>query len=107
MTGAPTTGQGGPSPGGPGEPLVATTRGDANPSADPWRLALAPGTQLGQQRLAVPLLGRALAGGRHTALPVAAGALLLASALALRRRPLACACAAAGHTGRAPGTHRP
>lgn len=82
-------------PGGPGAPLVVTTRGDANPTDDPWRLALTPGAQLGQQRLAAPLLGHVLAGGRHSAVPLAAGALLLAVAGALRRRPLHCACAPA------------
>lgn len=79
----------------PGRPATVTTRGDANPTPDAWRLALPPGTQLGQQRLAVPLLGHVLAGGRAAAAPAAAGALLLAAALALRRRPLPCACAAA------------
>ncbi len=75
--------------------VVATTRGDANRTADPWRLSLVPGTQLGQQRLTVPLLGHALAGGRRTTVPVAAGALLLCAAVVLRRRPLPCTCSAA------------
>lgn len=85
----------------PGTPAWAGTRGDANASADPWHLALAPGTQLGRERFVVPALGRLLAGGRRTAVPVAAALVLFALAGALFRRPVACTCPGS------PGTSSP
>lgn len=69
-----------------------TTRGDANPTTDPWRVALTPDAQLGRVRFVAPRLGRLVAGGRGTSLPVAGGLLLLTVAAQLRRRPLSCGC---------------
>ncbi|SDG08202.1 signal peptidase I [Klenkia brasiliensis] len=62
-----------------------TTRGDANPAADPWRVSLTGGS-FGRTVLVVPLLGRVLAGGPVAALSLLAGAAaLLAGAGSLRR----------------------
>jgi signal peptidase len=62
-----------------------TTKGDANPGADPWQVSLA-GADLGRSVLVVPWVGRVVAGGAGSALArVAGGALLLGGAGALRR----------------------
>jgi len=72
---------------------VMTTKGDANPDADPWRVSLTRGS-FGRAVLVVPLLGRAVAGGPLAALSLlAGGAALVAGAAALRRgRREAAAC---------------
>lgn len=66
-----------------GQPLL-TTKGDANPAADPWRVATRH-ADVGRAILVVPYLGRILAGGTPTALAcVLGGAALLAGLNALR-----------------------
>jgi len=63
-----------------------TTKGDANPTADPWQVSLR-GAQLGRAVVVVPWVGRVLAGGAGAVLAlVAGGALLLGGLRALRRQ---------------------
>lgn len=66
-----------------GQPFL-TTKGDANPTADPWRVATRD-ADVGRAVLVIPYLGRLLAGGTPTALAfVLGGAVLLAGLSALR-----------------------
>lgn len=62
-----------------------TTRGDANPADDPWRVAT-DGQTFGHGVLVVPWLGRLFAGGTHAALALVLGTgALLAGIRAFRR----------------------
>ncbi|MCO7218777.1 signal peptidase I [Klenkia sp. PcliD-1-E] len=62
-----------------------TTKGDANPDPDPWRVALGRGS-FARAVLVVPLLGRVLAGGPVAALSLVAGAAALAMGAGRLRR---------------------
>ncbi|MEI4272343.1 signal peptidase I [Klenkia sp. LSe6-5] len=57
-----------------------TTRGDANPTADPWRVSLA-GARLGRAVTVVPFLGRAFEGGPGPVVAVLAGGVVVAAGL--------------------------
>lgn len=69
------------SPDGP----AMTTKGDANPAADPWRVSLGQG-DVGRAVLVVPLVGRVLAGGPVATLTLVAGAAVLLTGLGALRR---------------------
>lgn len=74
---------------------VMTTRGDANPQPDPWRIAL-PGADLGRAVAVLPWLGWAVMAGPLPALAVVlGGACAVEGVLSLRRRR-GCSCSLEG-----------
>lgn len=79
---------------------VASTRGDANPAVDPWRLDLAGSGRYGRPVLVVPRVGWLLAGGPRSLLLVLAGGLLLL--LPVRGRSRAVSRAAPAGSGASP-----
>ena len=72
--------------------LLVTTRGDANPAADPWTLDLT-GARIHRAHGSVPFVGRGVAAVVSPRLAVraasVAGLLLLAGAVLVSRRPVA------------------
>lgn len=62
------------------------TRGDANAAQDPWQVDLR-GADVGRAVLVVPHVGRAVAGGAWSTLPLLLGAATLAVAWRLLRTP--------------------
>lgn len=72
---------------GDGATRAMTTKGDANPTADPWQVSLA-GAQLGRTVLVVPWIGRVAAGGGESVLALLVGGALLLGGLRTVRREL-------------------
>ncbi|MEH3077449.1 MAG: signal peptidase I [Quadrisphaera sp.] len=75
---------------------VMTTRGDANPQPDPWRIALS-GADLGRAVLVVPWAGWAVMAGPAPVVLVLLGLFAAGEGLSLLRRP-ACTCVPADVT---------
>ncbi|MGQ7294959.1 signal peptidase I [Quadrisphaera sp. KR29] len=81
-----------------GGSLAMTTRGDANPEADPWRIDLT-GAQVSRALVVLPRAGWLLMGGPLPAVALLLGATALVhGAAAVRRRR--CPCTPAGRRGR-------
>ena len=88
---------------GSGTSRAMTTKGDANPAADPWVVGL-DGLDLTKHRLTIPYVGRLVAGGaRPLALLMLGGVGLTAAWSVYGRRPERGAC---GCDARPAGRHR-
>lgn len=66
---------------------TARTKGDANPDLDPWTLDLDTEATYARNRIAIPLLGFATAGGTLATAALLTGLLLLRATHQLHRRP--------------------